>query len=71
MSYGNPAWSPWVKEEEEAIKQIRLAYEAGINFFDTADVYSNGLSEVILGKALREIGAHYAINLLCKTVPSY
>ncbi|XP_037043379.1 versiconal hemiacetal acetate reductase-like [Bradysia coprophila] len=58
MSYGNPAWSPWVKDETESIKQIKLAYEAGINFFDTADVYSNGLSEVILGKALKEIGAH-------------
>ncbi|XP_037043380.1 versiconal hemiacetal acetate reductase-like [Bradysia coprophila] len=58
MSYGSPAWSPWIKEEEESIKQIKLAYEAGINFFDTADVYSSGLSEIILGKALKEIGAH-------------
>lgn len=57
MSYGSPAWSPWIKEEEESIKQIKLAYQAGINFFDTADAYSSGLSEMILGKALKEIGA--------------
>lgn len=57
MSYGSPVWSPWVREEAESIEQIKLAYQAGINFFDTADVYSNGLSEIILGKALKEIGA--------------
>jgi aryl-alcohol dehydrogenase-like predicted oxidoreductase len=57
MSFGSPSWSPWVKDEEESIKVIKAAYEAGINFFDTADTYSNGQSEVILGKALKEIGA--------------
>ncbi|KAI7892011.1 NADP-dependent oxidoreductase domain-containing protein [Mucor mucedo] len=57
MSFGSSKWSPWVKEEEESIQIIRDAYDAGINFFDTADTYSNGQSEVILGKALREIGA--------------
>ncbi|KAJ6641264.1 Versiconal hemiacetal acetate reductase, partial [Pseudolycoriella hygida] len=57
MSYGSPDWSPWIKGEEESIEQIKRAYEAGINFFDTADTYSSGLSEIILGKALRQIGA--------------
>jgi len=57
MSYGSPDWSPWIKSEEESIKHIKAAYEAGINFFDTADTYSSGLSEIILGKALKEIGA--------------
>lgn len=57
MSYGSPSWSPWVNGEEESIKQIKLAYQAGINFFDTADAYSSGISEIILGKALKEIGA--------------
>lgn len=57
MSYGSPDWSPWIKSEEESIEQIKLAYQAGINFFDTADTYSSGYSEIILGKALREIGA--------------
>ena len=55
MSFGLSAWSSWVKEEEEAIKVIQEAYELGINFFDTADTYSNGVSEEILGKALKEM----------------
>jgi len=57
MSYGSPDWSPWILNEEESIKHIKIAYEAGINFFDTADAYSSGYSEIILGKALKEIGA--------------
>ncbi|CAO3655080.1 unnamed protein product [Mucor hiemalis] len=57
MTYGSSEWSPWVKNEEESIKAIEEAYELGINFFDTADTYSNGLSEVVLGKALKKIGA--------------
>ncbi|EIM87501.1 Aldo/keto reductase [Stereum hirsutum FP-91666 SS1] len=55
MSYGSPEWSPWVLEEEEAIKHIKAAYDAGIQSFDTSNVYSNGLSEVILGKAIKQL----------------
>lgn len=54
MSYGTPEWQPWVLGEEEGIKQIKFAYDAGIQTFDTANVYSNGLSEVILGKAIKQ-----------------
>jgi len=54
MSYGTPSWQEWVLPEEEGIKHIKAAYDAGINTFDTANVYSNGLSEVILGKAIKE-----------------
>lgn len=57
MGYGNPAWGSWVKSEEEAIPFIKKAFELGINFFDTADGYSNGESEVVLGKAIKAIGA--------------
>lgn len=57
MSYGSPKWSPWIKDEKESIEFIKKAYELGINFFDTADTYSNGESEKVLGKALKEIGA--------------
>lgn len=57
MSYGSSKWSSWVKDEEDSIKFIKEAYELGINFFDTADVYSNGESERVLGKALKTIGA--------------
>ena len=53
MSFGLSAWSPWVKEEKEAIEVIRDAAKLGINFFDTADTYSNGVSEEILGKAIK------------------
>ncbi|KAG2015689.1 hypothetical protein CC2G_008934 [Coprinopsis cinerea AmutBmut pab1-1] len=55
MSYGSPEWQKWVLGEEEGIQHIKYAYEAGINTFDTANVYSNGLSEVILGKAIKQL----------------
>ncbi|KAF8201004.1 aryl-alcohol dehydrogenase, partial [Pholiota molesta] len=55
MQYGSPEWQDWVLGEEEAIKHIKAAYDAGIQSFDTANVYSNGLSEVILGKAIKEL----------------
>jgi 1-deoxyxylulose-5-phosphate synthase len=54
MSYGSTKWRPWVLEEQAAMPFFRKAVEAGINFFDTADVYSLGVSEEITGKALRE-----------------
>ncbi|KAI0628886.1 Aldo/keto reductase [Trametes polyzona] len=54
MSYGSPEWQEWVLGEEEGIKHIKFAYDHGITTFDTADVYSNGLSEVTLGKAIKQ-----------------
>jgi len=54
MSYGSSSWQGWVLGEEEGIAQIKQAYDLGINAFDTANVYSNGLSEVILGKAIKQ-----------------
>ncbi|KAJ8488405.1 hypothetical protein ONZ51_g3571 [Trametes cubensis] len=54
MSYGSPEWQGWVLGEEEALKHIKYAYDQGIQTFDTANVYSNGLSEVILGKAIKK-----------------
>jgi aryl-alcohol dehydrogenase-like predicted oxidoreductase len=54
MSYGDPKWRPWVLEEQAAMPFFRRAIEAGINFFDTADMYSLGVSEEITGKALRQ-----------------
>jgi aryl-alcohol dehydrogenase (NADP+) len=56
MTYGSKQWRPWVLERAESIPLIRQAWEAGINFFDTADMYSLGASEEITGQALREIG---------------
>jgi aryl-alcohol dehydrogenase-like predicted oxidoreductase len=52
MSYGSKSWQPWILEEEESLAFFRHAVEAGINFFDTADMYSKGVSEEITGRAL-------------------
>ena len=54
MSYGTPDWQGWVLDEEESLKHIKHAYDHGINAFDTANVYSNGRSEEILGKAIKQ-----------------
>jgi len=54
MTYGSSQWRQWVLEEEASKPLIRRAVEAGINFFDTADMYSVGVSEEITGRALKE-----------------
>ncbi|MGH4033568.1 aldo/keto reductase [Actinomycetota bacterium Odt1-20B] len=56
MSFGQPAQGghPWSMEEEPSREIIRAALDAGINFFDTANVYSAGTSEEIVGRALRD-----------------
>ena len=56
MSYGSKKWREWVLEGDEAKPFVARALEAGINFFDTADVYSLGESERLTGKLLRELG---------------
>ena len=53
MTYGSPKWRPWVLDEEASLPFFKAAIEAGINFFDTADVYSLGESERVTGKALK------------------
>jgi len=55
MSYGDPQWRPWVLNEASARPFFRLALDGGINFFDTADMYSLGVSEEVTGRALREM----------------
>src|SRR5258707_1206052 len=52
MSYGSREWRDWVLPEEESRPFIRRALELGVNFFDTADMYSRGASEEVLGRAL-------------------
>jgi 1-deoxyxylulose-5-phosphate synthase len=56
MTYGSSKWRDWVLDYEAAKPFIRRALDSGINFFDTADAYSLGESEVVLGRALREFG---------------
>ncbi len=56
MTYGSKQWRPWVLEADEARPFFRRAIELGINFFDTSDMYSAGVSEEVTGRALREFG---------------
>ena len=56
MTYGSKQWRDWVLEYDESRPFVERALEAGVNFFDTADMYSNGASEEVLGRALTELG---------------
>jgi aryl-alcohol dehydrogenase (NADP+) len=55
MTYGTSKWRPWVLDEAASRPFFQRAWESGINFFDTADMYSDGVSEVVLGRALRDL----------------
>lgn len=54
MTYGSPSWRDWVLDEDQADPIIRHALESGINFFDTADMYSHGASEKITWRILQK-----------------
>jgi aryl-alcohol dehydrogenase (NADP+) len=54
MTYGTPEWRPWVLDAAQSRPFVARAIEHGVNFFDTADMYSNGVSEEVLGRALKE-----------------
>lgn len=54
MSLGDKRWQPWVIEEDEALPLLKAAYDRGLNTWDTANVYSNGVSEEIIGKAIKK-----------------
>ncbi len=66
MSYGSPDWRPWVLGEEAARPFIRRALELGIDFFDTADMYSVGASEEILGRALKDFAKRHEVVIATK-----
>jgi aryl-alcohol dehydrogenase-like predicted oxidoreductase len=66
MSYGTSAWRPWVLDESAARPFFRRAIEAGINFFDTADMYSVGVSEEVTGRALRDLARREEIVIATK-----
>ena len=55
MTYGDPKWRPWILAEDEARSHFKRAFEPGFNFFDTADMYSKGVSEEVCGKILKEL----------------
>lgn len=54
MTYGSSKWRPWVLDEAASRPFFKRALERGINFFDTADMYSQGASEEVTGRALRD-----------------
>ena len=56
MSYGSSTARPWILDEDAALPFYQQAIEAGINFFDTADLYSQGMSEEVTGRALKKLG---------------
>ncbi|MES1152150.1 MAG: aldo/keto reductase, partial [Dongia sp.] len=66
MTYGAKAWRPWVLDENESRPFIRRALELGINFFDTANVYSLGVSEEILGRAVADFGKREELVIATK-----
>jgi aryl-alcohol dehydrogenase (NADP+) len=66
MTYGTPAWRPWVLDEAESRPFITRAWEAGINFFDSADMYSKGLSEEVLGRAIKDLARRHEVVIATK-----
>ena len=66
MTYGTSKWRPWVLDEEPSRPFIRRALELGINFFDTADMYSLGASEEVVGRALKDFAQRDKVVLATK-----
>ena len=66
MSYGTSKWRDWVLDEDESRPIIQAAVEKGINFFDTANVYSLGVSEEVTGRALRDFARRDEVVIATK-----
>ena len=66
MTFGTPDWRDWVLSEEQGRPFIQQALEHGINFFDTADMYSRGLSEEMLGRALKDFAQRDQVVIATK-----
>jgi 1-deoxyxylulose-5-phosphate synthase len=66
MTYGTPDWRPWVLSEAVSRPFFQKALELGINFFDTADVYSFGVSEEVVGRALKDFAKRDEVVLATK-----
>ena len=66
MTYGSPEWREWILPEESSRPFIKRALELGINFFDTADMYSLGKSEEILGRAIKDFGKREQVVIATK-----
>lgn len=66
MTYGSSKWRDWVLDEDQARPFVKRALDAGINFFDTADMYSNGASEEVLGRAIRDFARREEVVIATK-----
>jgi aryl-alcohol dehydrogenase-like predicted oxidoreductase len=66
MTYGTSQWRDWVLDEDESRPFIQRALEMGINFFDSADIYSLGVSEEITGRALRDFARRDEVIIATK-----
>jgi 1-deoxyxylulose-5-phosphate synthase len=66
MTYGTPEWRPWILDEAASRPFFVRALEHGINFFDTADMYSRGVSEEVVGRALHELAGRDQVVIATK-----
>lgn len=66
MTYGTSKWREWVLDEDASRPFVQKALEAGINFFDTADVYSTGVSEEVTGRAIRDFAKRDEVVIATK-----
>lgn len=66
MTYGTSKWRDWVLEEDASRPFFERALEAGINFFDTADIYSLGVSEEVTGRALKDLAKRDEVVIATK-----
>jgi 1-deoxyxylulose-5-phosphate synthase len=66
MTYGSSDWHPWTLDEAASRPFIKRALEKGITFFDTADMYSRGASEEVLGRALKDFAARDQVVVATK-----
>jgi aryl-alcohol dehydrogenase (NADP+) len=66
MTYGTPQWRPWILDEAASRPFYKRAIEHGINFFDTADMYSRGVSEQVLGRAMKDLVKRHEVVIATK-----
>src|SRR6266568_4172737 len=66
MTYGTSKWREWVLNEEDSRPFVQRALECGINFFDTADIYSLGVSEEVTGRAIRDFARRDEVIIASK-----
>ena len=66
MTYGTSKWRPWVLDEDASRPFIKRALEHGINFFDTANMYSRGVSEEVVGRALKDFAKREDVVIATK-----